>query len=251
MINYKISIITITFNPNADDLIKNLESVYSQKYINYEHIIQDGSKSNVVLKIIEKFKYSNPSSNIRYFNEKDLGIYDALNKAIKKCDGQIIGMLHTDDIFNNEKILLNINSLFQSKTDLVYGDLVYVNKKNKVIRKWVSKEFKYKNLFYGWMPPHPTIFLNKEVIRKYGLYNINFKIAGDYDFILRILKNNNIKIFYLPSTITRMKIGGTSNKSIQNIILKSKEDLLALKNNNIGGVFTLVCKNISKLVQFF
>lgn len=140
------------------------------------------------------------------------------------------------------------------KEDLhgVYGDLLYVDRNDigSVIRFWKSNLFNASLLKKGWMPAHPTLFLKKEVYQKHGLFNVNYKIAADYDFMLRILKDDSLKFGYLPQVITKMRVGGTSNRSIKNIIQKTKEDYRAVRSNNIGGWLVVFRKNISKLKQF-
>ena len=247
----KISIITITFEPILKDLNKNLKCVFNQTYKNIEHIIQDGSISLKVKNEVLNFKSRNKNNKIKYFHETDLGIYDALNKAILKCTGDIIGILHSDDVFYDNQILALINNNFSENEDILYGDLIYINKNYKIIRKWESTPFHISKLKFGWMPPHPTMFINSKIFKKFGLYNADYKVAGDYEFILRILMNKSVVTKYIPKIITKMKLGGNSNKSLKNILLKSYEDLKALKQNKIGGFFTLFCKNIRKLNQFF
>ena len=247
----KISIITITFEPNINDLNNNLICVLNQTYQNIEHIIQDGSISFKVKKKVLNFKSRNKNNKIKYFHEKDLGIYDALNKAILKCTGDIIGILHSDDIFYDNEILAEINNNFLGNEDILYGDLIYINKNYKIIRKWKSTPFHISKLKFGWMPPHPTMFVNSKIFKNFGLYRADYKVAGDYEFILRILMNKCVVTKYIPKIITKMKLGGNSNKSLKNILLKSYEDFKALKQNKIGGFFTLLCKNIRKLNQFF
>ena len=137
--------------------------------------------------------------------------------------------------------------------DGVYGDLQYVNKINfkKIIRNWKSCDFKPSLLKQGWMPPHPTLFLKKEVYEKHGLFDLSFKISADYDFMLRIFKDSELKFGYLPKVITKMRVGGASNRSLKNVIRKSKEDYRAIRSNNVGNFLTLIKKNTSKLKQFF
>ncbi len=140
----------------------------------------------------------------------------------------------------------------QKQVDGIYGDLEYVDKQDtsKVIRYWKSNPFNRKYLHYGWMPAHPTLFLKREVYEKYGRFDLDFTIAADYDFMLRILKHTELQFAYLPQVITKMRLGGESNKSIQNIIQKSKEDLRAIRKNKVGGWRTLLFKNFSKITQF-
>jgi len=245
----KISIITATFN--CEDTIKDcINSVISQQYDNIEHIIIDGASTDNTLDIVNSF--SNKIAKV--ISEPDSGIYDALNKGIANATGDVIGLLHADDIFYNNNIIGEIVDVFtNNNTDSVYGDLQYVAKSDtsKVIRYWKSGEFNLGKLKKGWMPPHPTFFVKKEVYNKYGNFDTSFKIAADYDLILRFLGVNKISTIYLPKIITKMRVGGESNKSLKNILLKMKEDHKALKKNKIGGVFTILFKNISKIPQLF
>jgi glycosyltransferase len=132
----------------------------------------------------------------------------------------------------------------------VYGNLQYVSKENtnKVIRNWVSSEFTQSKLKSGWMPAHPTLYLKKQVYANYGLFDLNYHIAADYDFMLRIL-SAGIKTKYLPLYFVKMRVGGKSNTLI-NLTNKMKEDLKALRKNKVGGIYSLFLKNVSKLPQF-
>jgi len=138
-------------------------------------------------------------------------------------------------------------------TDSCYGDLLYVDKKNpnKVIRYWKSCSYRNGLFKRGWMPPHPTFFVKKEIYNRYGSFNTAFKIAADYEIILRFLWKYKISTHYIPEVLIRMRIGGASNKSLKNLIRKSSEDYNAIKNYNVGGIYTLFLKNISKIPQFF
>lgn len=244
-----ISIITATYN--AERTIENaIHSVLSQTYPNIEYIIIDGKSTDGTIDIINKHK-----NQINYFiSEPDNGIYDALNKGIERATGDIIGFLHADDAFKSENTIENIAQEFKTtNADGVYGDLEYVNSEDtqKVVRYWKSKNFKPQLLTQGWMPAHPTLFLKKEIYKAYGLFNINFHIAADYDFILRIFKNKTLKFTYIPMVITQMRLGGASNKSLKNLWIKTSEDIKALKINKVGGLHTIIWKNLSKLPQFF
>ena len=245
----KISIITATYN-NKKTIADTLYAVSSQTYKNIEHIIIDGKSTDNTLKIIEEQK----NDKIKIISEKDNGIYDALNKGIKHATGEVIGFLHSDDIYaDNNAIKYVVEKFNTEKTDSLYADLQYVSKNdiNKVIRNWKSGKYHIKKLKQGWMPPHPTFFVKNEIYEKHGIFNTNYKIAADYDLMLRFLGKHKITTTYLPLTLIKMRVGGESNKSLKNIIRKMKEDFRAIKNNNIGGIFTLIRKNTSKITQFF
>jgi glycosyltransferase involved in cell wall biosynthesis len=247
----KLSIITATFN-SQDSIERCLDSVVDSNIYNYEHIIIDGVSTDKTINIIKKYQKINP--NIKLTSEPDNGIYDALNKGVRKSTGDIIGFLHSDDFFQTKSILSEmITRAEKENLDGIYGDLNYVNGDipPKIIRRWRSNDFNLSLLKNGWMPPHPTLFLKKEVYEKYGLFNLNYKISADYDFMLRILKAGNLRVQYLPKVVTSMQLGGASNKNLKNILMKMKEDLKILKNNNIGSLLSLFLKNIRKIRQFF
>jgi glycosyltransferase len=239
-----VSIVTVTFNSRAT-IADTIRSVASQSYSNIEHIIIDGSSTDDTLEIVR----NTPNRITKIISEPDKGIYDALNKGIANSDGNIIGLLHSDDELASDIIIEEICKKFiQTSADIVYGDLIYVSNKNKdkIIRYW-NKSLVNK----GWMPAHPTVFIRKEVYNKYGQFNLRFKISSDYDFILRLMQTRDLKIEYLPRIITKMRMGGVSNSSFGNIFLKSLEDYLIIKKNGLPNpLAVLIRKNISKLSQF-
>lgn len=246
----KVSIITATYNSSAT-ITSCINSVINQNYLDIEYIIMDGGSEDDTIKNIEEAVKLN--SNIIFKSEPDNGIYDALNKGIALATGTIIGFVHSDDFLADTDIISQIVKKFETENaDGVYGDLHYVafDNTNKIIRNWVSKPYNKKLLKNGWMPAHPTLFLKKEIYDTYGLFNMSYKIAADYDFILRVFQQKNLRFYYLQKTIIKMRIGGVSNKSFKNIIQKTKEDFKAIKANNIGGFGTVLLKNITKIKQF-
>jgi glycosyltransferase len=254
----KISIITLTYN-SEKTIIKTLKSIKKQKNNNIESIIIDGASRDKTLEIIKKYKFRNTILH----SKKDKGMYFALNQALKVANGDVIGILHSDDIFYNNNVIKNVlNKFSKTKADIIYGDIQYINKNNHVIRKWLSnnkffknKIFKSKNyndlINFGWMPPHTGLFFKSKIMNNRTYYNTKYKISSDYDFIIRMFKNSKFRIFYYPIFITKMKIGGISNSSIKNIIKKSKEDYDIIKKNKVGGIKTLLLKNFQKIKQFF
>lgn len=249
----KISIITATFN-SAEKIDLCLNSIVSQTYTNFEHIIIDGNSSDNTIEKIKNYPYK----PFKIISEEDNGIYEALNKGIKYANGEIIGFLHSDDFFANNEVLQNIAETFKNNKniDAVYGDLEYISQKNisKTIRKWKSSPFKLNLLKNGWMPPHPSLYVKKKIINSLGGFDTSFKISGDYMFILKIFSQANFNSKYVPKVFIKMRTGGLSNKSFTKIILKSKEDWIALRKNQFGFLNSfkvLLFKNISKLAQFF
>ena len=245
----RVSIITATYNSEAS-ILSALRSIESQNYLNIELIIVDGASKDNTLELIR----SNYKRELKVISERDKGIYDALNKGIRHATGDIIGFVHSDDLLAHPEVLAEMVETFKtSDPDGVYGDLEYVDKEDpaKVIRYWKSQSFKSKLLKRGWMPAHPTLFLKKEVYKKHGFFDLDYKIAADYDLMLRIFQDTSLEFKYFPRVVTKMRIGGASNRSLKNILQKSKEDYLALRSNNISyPVKTLVFKNLSKIPQF-
>ena len=243
----KISIITVTYN-SVSTLKNTLNSLYNQKYKNYEHIIIDGASNDGTIDIIN----NNKRSFTNFISEPDAGIYDALNKGINIAKGDVIGILHADDYYYDNNVLSKVSKLFSNANiDGVYGDLEYIDKSGETIRKWNSCSFKKELLFEGWMPPHPTLFVKKKIFDEKGGFNINYSISSDYDFIIKIFKEQCYNFSYLPSVITKMTIGGESNKSLANIKRKMSEDYKIIKKHKIGGLMTLFKKNFSKIKQLF
>jgi len=246
----KISIITVCLN-NVDTIEDTLKSAQSQSYPSIEYIVVDGVSTDGTLSIIEKYK----QIINKFVSEKDAGIYFAINKGISMATGDIIGVLHGDDFYMDGEVIAKVAHVFEtSGTDCLYGDLQYVERNNpgKVTRNWVSGEYKPNMFRKGWMPPHPTFFIRRECIVKYGNYNTTLRQAADYEFMLRMVYKNGIKMRYLPGVLVKMKVGGASNKSIMNRIKNNLEDRKAWKINNLNpSFFTLFMKPLSKIGQFF
>jgi len=245
----KVSIITICYN-SAHSIGDAINSVVSQTYPDIEYIVVDGKSKDNTPDIVRSFG----NKVAKFVSEPDKGIYDALNKGIRMAEGDIIGFMHSDDLFADNQVIEKVVKLFKEKnTDCIYGDLQYVYKAdtNKVLRFWKSGKFTRNKLRFGWMPPHPTLYVKREIYQKYGDFDINFKIAADYDSMLRFFGKYRITAAYLPEVMVKMRVGGASNRSIKNIIRKSKEDYQAIKKNKFGSVFTLIFKNLRKVSQFF
>lgn len=247
----KVTIITATYN-SAKTIQSCMDSVLNQTYGNIEYLIIDGNSKDETLGIVKQACNSNPQ--IKWLSEVDKGIYDALNKGIEHATGDIIGFVHSDDFLAEPIIIAEIVKQFERHAaDGVYGDLHYIDKENinRVVRAWKSKTFHSKLLQQGWMPAHPTLYLKKSVYQKHGNFNLRFNIAGDYDFMLRILKDSELKFSYLPEVITKMRVGGISNRSLRSIYKKSREDYSVIKLNGISlPLAVLLMKNVSKLRQF-
>jgi glycosyltransferase len=244
----KISVITVTYN-SVKTIIDTIESVRCQSYKNYEHIIIDGGSKDGTVDILNK----NLNLFSQFISEPDAGIYDALNKGLLISNGDILCFIHSDDFYPTNKIFERVVSLFSDPTvNAVYGDLDYISNydANRVIRKWRPGYFEKKKLRWGWMPPHPTLFIRRSSFLKVGFFDLQYSISADYDFILRLFLDPNFKCIYIPETLVKMRVGGVSNRSISALIRKSYEDFLIIRRNHVGGFFTLFVKNIFKISQF-
>jgi glycosyltransferase involved in cell wall biosynthesis len=244
----QFSIITVVWN-RAGTLGDALASLSAQTHTTYEHILQDGGSTDGTLAVLE----ASPDPRRKVVSERDAGIYDALNRGLARASGDVIGLLHSDDMLAHPDVLARVAQRFaETGADAVYGDLDYVSAQNtdRVIRHWRSGEYHPARLREGWMPPHPTLFLKRHVIERHGGYDTSFRIAADYDTVLRYFGKGEISAAYVPEVLVKMRVGGESNRSLGRILRKSREDHRALKKNGIGGFGTLARKNLSKLHQF-
>lgn len=246
----KISIITVVYN-NSLTIADAIESVINQTYKEIEYIIIDGGSTDNTVEIIKSY-----GKRIDVLvSEKDKGIYDAMNKGILLASGDVIGILNSDDFYKDYNVIEDVMMFFNrnQNLDILYGNLVYVKQNDtaKVIRNWISK--KYYNSFFEHanVPPHPSLFVKKSVYDKMGLFNLKFKIAADYEFMLRVMKSGNLACLYLNRLIVCMRLGGESNKSLKNIYYANKEVINAWKENNLNiPVYFFPLKIIKRLLQF-
>ena len=246
----KISVITVTYN-SAATICQTLASVNAQTLSNVEHIIVDGASSDSTLELVR----TQGSRVSKVLSERDDGIYDAMNKGVRNASGDLIGFLNADDTFAYENALADIADLAikNPRADAVYADLIYVSQRNlqQVVRRWRSGYFRRSRLKFGWMPPHPTFFVQKKIYDTLGEFNINLTSAADYELMLRFLYKSKISVCYLPQVLVRMRAGGMSNASIANRIKANKEDREAWRVNQIRPYFfTTWLKPIRKLTQF-
>ncbi|RTL30680.1 MAG: glycosyltransferase [Burkholderiales bacterium] len=245
----KISIIMAVYN-GQDTIEAALQSILRQKGVDIELIVIDGASTDRTMDILHR--YVDHVAMLR--SEPDNGIYDALNKGLKLASGDVVGFLHADDMYADDLVVSDIVSAFSSSPDVdaIYGDLQYVSKEqpHAVVRHWRSGDYSYALLKRGWMPPHPTFYVRRSIYLQYGLFDTKYRIAADYDCIFRFLGRHQIGICYIPRVLVKMRIGGASNRSLGNIIQKSREDYRALRTNHIGGLAALIWKNMSKIPQF-
>jgi glycosyltransferase involved in cell wall biosynthesis len=245
----RVSIITIVYNNRAtfEECVNN---VLSQSYKEIEYIVVDGGSNDGTIDIIQAYR----ERISQWISEPDHGIYDAMNKGIKMANGEVIGFLHSSDVYAHPRVIEGVVKVFEnSNVSSVYGDLQYVDQKdlNRVIRHWKSSPYRRGKFKQGWMPPHPTFFVRREIYEKFGNFNTHFQIAGDYELMLRFLERYRISAVYIPEVLVKMRWGGISNGGVKNILVKSYEDYRAWGMNDLNGsVHTILFKNLCKIPQF-
>ena len=245
----KVSIITPTYN-SAETILHNLESVSNQTYKNIEHIIVDNFSSDQTKEIVKKFQ----NKNLKFFQKKT-NIYEAMNYGIKMSKGEIIGIIGSDDIIQNPNSINEIVEKFNKKNnlDIYTGGVAYFKKNNfkKIVRNYSLKSFELSDFKNGLMPPHPSTFVKKKIYKKYGLYLTKYKIAGDFEFLYRVL-NKKVNFFIEDKVVIRMRVGGVSSKSYHSIIKITKEITDILKNKKIKfSRFKIYLRILTKLTQLF
>lgn len=236
----KVTIITVVFN-GAKTIKHTIESVLNQAYKNVEYILIDGNSSDNTMDIVNEYKDTIDT----IISEPDKGLWDAINKGIGLATGDVIGLLHADDFYTDEKVLQRVVSkLEESKTDTLFADLLYIKDDNLdlVLRYFSAKNFTPKKLTYGLMPPHPTFFVKKSIYEKYGTYRLDLKIASDYEMFVRLLYKNNVSYSYIPFPIVKMRVGGLSGGGIKNKVLINREVIKSMKHNGINSNHLLILR---------
>jgi glycosyltransferase involved in cell wall biosynthesis len=244
----KVSIITATFNREGT-IKRAIRSIKGQLYQNIEVVIVDGASTDGTITVVKPLLSKNDSC----VSEKDGGIYDALNKGIERSTGEIIGFLHSDDIFYNDSVISKVVESFKDESvDVVYGDACFFRKGNfkKTVRYYRSHELSLKNLAWGQMPAHTAMFVRKSIYQNYGGFDTSYKICGDYEFLCRLVSIVTPKSVYLPEKIVRMQIGGVSTGGFKNTVILNKEVLMSCRANGIyTNLFMILSKYPSKILQ--
>lgn len=238
----KISIITVSFNSSLT-IRDTIESVVAQSFTNIEYIIIDGGSNDGTLSIINEYK----DKITKVVSEPDYGIYDAMNKGINAATGDIVGMLNSDDFFENNDVLSNVANAFSldSSADIVFGDIVFVrpDNLNKIVRYYSSVRFRVWKLRFGWMPPHPATFVRRSVYDAYGLYNLQYSIAADFEIFVRWLLVHRLNYLRMNRVLVRMRIGGLSTSGLRSSLFLNREIAKACKSN---GIYTNIIFLLSK-----
>lgn len=232
----RITVITVCLNSEAT-IGGTVESVLSQDYPNVEYIIVDGASEDRTLECIARYG----SRISRVVSGPDRGIYDAMNKGIRLATGDIVGFLNSDDIYSSGRALGTVASAFRSTgTEIVYGDLCYVRKTDtsKIVRYWKSSTFRPSSFKFGWCPPHPTFFARRSLFQELGGFDLRFKIAADFELMLRFMETHRRSTKYVPEVLVSMRLGGETNRSLRNIVRQNREIIKALRLHDMNPSWT-------------
>ena len=243
----KVSIITATYN-SSSTVRSCIESVTGQSYKNIEHIIVDGASNDFTVDIINSI----PSRIKKIISESDNGIYDAMNKGIMAASGDLVGFLNSDDSLASTEIVSQlVKKITHVGADTIYVNLNYINKNNKIIRRWRGKAYSRNDFKYGWMPPHPSFYVRRSIFDKCGTFNLRFGTAADYEFMVRTLYRFKASSTYLSKTVVNMCVGGVSNKSFKNRLDAHINDWKAWNENGISKFpYWVLLKPTRKITQY-
>jgi glycosyltransferase involved in cell wall biosynthesis len=244
----KVSIITICYN-RQKTIGQSIESVLNQDYSNIEYIVIDGDSTDGTQEVIQSFA----NKITTYISEPDKGMYDAINKGLALATGDVVGLMHSDDVFYSSHVISKIVEAFNNNqgTDAIYGDGIYVtnDQEEKIVRNRIGGDYDYKKLKKGWLPLHPTVYIKKETINRLGNYDLNFKIASDTEFLLRYLFKYKINMMYLNTYIVKMRMGGMST-SYKRALEVLKEDYRIYKYHNLSPLSVVFQKKMIAVMQY-
>jgi len=225
----KISVITVALN-SAATIADTLDSVAGQRHANIEHLVVDGQSSDSTLMVVESRRHD----RLRWVSEPDAGLYDAMNKGLRMSRGEVVGFLNADDLYSDEFALTRVAQAFSDPlVDACYGDLIYItHNKRRIARHWRSRPYD-KGLFAkGWRPPHPTFYIRRSAFERLGEFNLRFRLAADFEFMMRYLEDPKVRSRYIPHVLVQMRLGGATNRSWSNIVSQNREILEAIRAHN-------------------
>lgn len=248
----KVSIITVAYN-SAETIADTIESVLSQTYRDIDYWIIDGVSKDNTIDIVKEYE-AKSEGRLHWVSEKDKGIYDAMNKGIAHCTGDVIGILNSDDFFTSHDVIEKMVNAFEANphTDIIYGDVHFVKEDNlkKCVRYYSGRIFTPALIRFGFIAPHPSFYIRKEIFEQYGVYDPNYKISADYELIARFCHIHRITRKYIHLDFVTMRIGGASTKNIKARILGTEEDLIACKKLGIySNKLMIYCKYFIKSIE--
>ncbi len=246
----KVSIVTVCFN-SAATVEDTIRSVREQEYERIEHVIVDGGSTDGTVDIVKKY-----NGRIKKFiSEPDEGIYDAMNKGLHLAQGEVIAFLNADDVYASPTVVSDVAAaMCADYADGVYGDLVYVGRRNsnRVVRYWQAGPYRPRAFRSGWVPPHPTFFCRRDLYREFGGFDPTYRIAGDFELMLRLIEKHRIRVQYIPKPFVRMRAGGRAN-TLRGIIQGNREIIQAFRRNDMafppGFFFTKFLRRAQQFVE--
>ena len=247
----KVSLLVTTYNVK-DNLAVTLESIEAQDYADMEVAIVDGQSRDGTIDVIREFaeRHSGESTSISvcWISEPDKGLYDAMNKAWSMCTGDIVAVCN-DRLCKSDAVTKLVSAIERGGSDCIgaHADLVYMDGE-RIVRKWHMGEGRISG---GWMPGHPTLFLRRKVYEQYGCYDISYRCAADYEFMVRFLKDERNRLAYVPEVLIAMFYGGTSNAGLGNYLVSFKEGYMALKKNHVPHPLTITIKRTLRVLSQF
>lgn len=244
----KVSIITVSFNA-VGTLKQTIDSVLAQDYHDIEYWVIDGGSTDGTQALLASY-----GTQIQYVSESDEGIYDAMNKGLARVTGDVVGVIGADDFYPSNDVISKVADTFsERRVDAIYGDLQFIDPQSlKVVRQWKAGSYDRSNWLWGWMPPHPTFFVKRQVYENFGNYHRHYVCAGDYEWMLRVLYKHGISVAYLPELLVTMRTGGTSTASFGHRLVANREDRKAWKENGLKPYFfTVTLKPLRKIIQLF
>lgn len=243
----KISIITVVWN-NKETIKDAIDSVLNQTYKDIEYIIIDGASTDGTVEVVQS--YGNKIT--KFVSEPDNGLYDAMNKGVMLATGDVVGILNSDDFYIDEFVIEKVVKVFEEQeVESLFADLVYVKPDNinYIVRHYDSSKFSPQKFAYGWMPAHPTFFVKRSAYEKYGLFQTDYKIAADYELLVRFLYKYKLTYFYLQEVIIKMRMGGASTSGLKSNWILNQEIIRACSENGIKtSMFKVLLKYPQKLM---
>ena len=227
----KISVITVCYNAKST-IGDTIASVLAQKGVEVEYIVVDGGSTDGTREIVA-------ASGVRYVSERDRGMYDALNKGIAMATGDVVGILNSDDVFEDAQTLARIADAFSDEVDAVYADILF-ERAGKVVRYYSARHWKPWMHNYGYMPPHPSVYIRRELFQKFGPYKLGYRISADFELMVRYFCRNRIRTRYLPQCVVRMRLGGMSTAGWRANVLLNRENVRANRENGYFCCFPMM-----------
>lgn len=246
----RISVITVAYNA-ADSIAEALGSVQAQTHPDIEHIVVDGASTDGTLALIR----AHQTGSVKLISEPDHGIYDAMNKGVAAATGEVVCFLNADDLYADTDVLARVAAqMTREHLDALFGDVAFFHASNpqQTVRRYSSRRFRPEKIAWGWMPAHPALFLRRKVYERTGPFRTDYRIAGDFEFVVRAFGRNTLRYRHLSEVLVRMRTGGISTGGWRNTLLLNREVLRACRENGIKtNMLKILSKYPAKLLEYF